>query len=137
MTWRALVILAALLAAVGCGPDRRTRLRRLREHNPAVQVAEIARVIREGDRSVLGELIDLMGSNDEGVRFMAAAGVSRLLGRDLGVHFADEAERRLIVADLQQWWLMEPAAGSAATGPASSALKAAPSASRAAGESRP
>ena len=76
----------------GCAAGRNETLLHLRTDNPRVQAAAIAEVVRAKDLSMAGELVNLLESQDEGVRFMAAAGLHKLTGRDPGFHFAD-AER--------------------------------------------
>ena len=98
------VALAGILVA-GCVGDREAVVRRLREDDPRTQVATIAQVARSGDRTMAGELINLLESEDEGVRFMAASALHKLTGKDLGFHFANTpAERARIVAEWRAWW---------------------------------
>jgi hypothetical protein len=98
------VALAGILVA-GCVGDREAVVRRLREDDPRTQVATIAQVVRAGDRTFVPELIDLLESEDEGVRFMAASALHKLTGKDLGFHFANTpAERARIVAEWRTWW---------------------------------
>lgn len=101
-----LIAVAVSVLAVGC-LSREVAVQRLHDDNPRVQAATIARVVREGDRSMAGDLIDLLESDDEGVRFMAAAGLHRLTGRQTNFHFAKEAERQRIIAEWRQWWEAE------------------------------
>jgi HEAT repeat protein len=96
-----LVILSAL--AAGCASRERT-LERLRTDNPRVQAATIAEVARAGDPSMVPELINLLDAQDEGVRFMAAAGLHRLTGQNFGCQFAKPGERQALVAKWRQWW---------------------------------
>ena len=101
------VALAGILVA-GCVGDREAVVRRLREDDPRTQVAAIAQVARAGDRTLAGELINLLESEDEGVRFMAASALHKLTGKDLGFHFANTpAERARIVAEWRAWWEAE------------------------------
>ena len=80
-------------------------VRRLREDNPRTQVATIAQVVRADDRTMAGELVNLLESEDEGVRFMAASALHKLTGKDLGFHFANTpAERACIIAEWRAWW---------------------------------
>jgi len=98
------VALVGILVA-GCVGDREAVVRRLREDDPRTQVATIAQVARSGDRTMAGELINLLESEDEGVRFMAASALHKLTGKDLGFHFANTpAERARIVAEWRAWW---------------------------------
>ena len=98
------VALAGILVA-GCVGDREAVVRQLREDGPRTQVAAIARVARSGDRTMAGELVNLLESEDEGVRFMAASALHKLTGKDLGFHFANTpAERARIVAEWRAWW---------------------------------
>jgi hypothetical protein len=98
------VALAGILVA-GCVGDREAVVRRLREDNPRTQVATIAQVARSGDRTMAPELVNLLESEDEGVRFMAASALHKLTGKDLGFHFANTpAERARIVAEWRTWW---------------------------------
>lgn len=100
----AALVLVALTA--GC-MGREATLQRLREDNPRVQTAAIARVVREGDHSMTGELIKLLDSEDEGVRFMAASGLHQLTGRTTRYHFAKPEERQRLIAEWRQWWEQE------------------------------
>ena len=101
--------IAVLLAGLagGCALGREATLQRLRTDNPRVQTEAIADVVRDNDRSMTGELIDLLESQDEGVRFMAAAGLRRLTGKDLGFQRADAEKRKAIVAEYRAWWAQE------------------------------
>ena len=96
-----LVILSALAAGCAC---RELTLERLRTDNPRVQAATIAEVARAGDPSMVPELINLLESQDEGVRFMAAAGLHQLTGQNFGCQFAKPGERQALVAKWRQWW---------------------------------
>lgn len=119
------VALAGILFA-GCVGDREAVVRRLREDDPRTQVATIAQVVRVGDRTMAGELVNLLESEDEGVRFMAASALHKLTGKDLGFHFANTpAERARIVAEWRAWWEDE---GRAACG--APATKSAPPAGK-------
>jgi len=103
------VALVGILFA-GCVGDREAVVRRLREDNPRTQVATIAQVARSGDRTMAGELVNLLESEDEGVRFMAASALHKLTGKDLGFHFANTpAERARIVAEWRAWWKAQEA----------------------------
>lgn len=101
-----LIAVAVSALAMGC-LDREVAVKRLHADNPRVQAATIAWVVREGDRSMAGELIELLKSDDEGVRFMAAAGLHQLTGRQTNFHFAKEDERQRIIAEWLQWWQAE------------------------------
>ena len=120
---RSLLTLAMGVWALGCSP-REAMLRQLRSDSPRTQTAAIARIAREGDASMAGYLIRLLESEDESVRFMAAAALHRLTGIDRGFHFADADRRRAIVAEWHRWWeetagepvpTLEPATASAET----------------------
>jgi len=110
MSRKILVAVSLSVVAGGC-LDRETAVKRLRDDNPRVQTATIARIVRERDATLAGELIDLLESEDEGVRFMAAAALHKLTGTNRGFHFATPEERKKIVAAWRAWW-------SAAGGPA-------------------
>ena len=100
-------LIAVVLAAVvvGCGPSRQATLARLRADNPRDQVAAIAQVVRARDKTMAGELINLLESEDEGVRFMAASALHQLTGKDFGFHFATKPqERAAAVQKWRQWW---------------------------------
>jgi len=102
---RGLVVALAGILVAGCVGDREAVVRQLREDGPRTQVAAIARVARSGDRTMAGELVNLLESEDEGVRFMAASALHKLTGKDLGFHFANTpAERARIVAEWRAWW---------------------------------
>ncbi len=100
-----LVAIVLAVFALGCG--REATLRQLRDDNPRVQTSAIARVAREGDRSMTGELIRLLDSDDEAVRFMAASALHKMTGRETNFHFAKPEERQRIVAEWRQWWEKE------------------------------
>jgi len=95
------VVLTVL--AAGC-MTREARLEQLRTDNPRAQTAAIAETVRAGDRSMVPELIDLLDAQDEGVRFMAAAGLHQLTGQDFGSHFAKPADRQAVIAKWRKWW---------------------------------
>jgi hypothetical protein len=106
---RGLFALAAVTAlAAGC-TDRAALRRELRNPtDPAAQVTAVARVVETRDPALFGELISLLGSHDEGVRFAAAAALHRLTGRYTDFHFArDETERLRIREAWRRWWLTE------------------------------
>jgi HEAT repeat protein len=96
-------LLALSALAAGC-TSREVTLQRLRTDNPRVQAATIAQVARAGDRSMVPELIDLLDAQDEGVRFMAAAGLHQVTGQDFGSHFARRDERQAVIDKWRQWW---------------------------------
>jgi hypothetical protein len=99
---------AAGLLLAGCVPNRETMRQRLHEDNPRVQTATIAQVVRAGDRTFVPELIPLLESEDEGVRFCAAAALHKLTGQDFGFHFATTAEERgQIIGRWRAWWEAE------------------------------
>jgi HEAT repeat protein len=105
---RVLAILAVALSACAAGCySHDAAVSRLREDDPRVQTATIAEVVRAGDKAAIGELIDLLGTRDEGVRFMAAAGLHQLTGRKCRDHFANDEERKATVAQWRQWWETE------------------------------
>ncbi len=111
----AAALLAVALALAGCMPDRQTTLRRLHEDNPRVQSATIAQVVRAGDRTMTPELITLLESEDEGVRFVAASALHKLSGRDFGFHRArTPAERQRIINQWRAWWQSESGAAAPA-----------------------
>ena len=98
------VALAGILVA-GCVGDREAVVRRLREDNPRVQVDAIYQVVRADDRTMVPELINLLESEDEGVRFLAASALHKLTGKDLGFHFANTPEERArIIGQWRAWW---------------------------------
>jgi len=106
MRLKVLAAAALCLLTAACLP-REESVRRLREDNPREQAAAIARVIRQGDRSMTDELIRLLGSDDEGVRFMAATALHKLTGIDRGFHFAGPERRSEIIAQWKAWWEAE------------------------------
>jgi HEAT repeat protein len=89
---------------------REARLEQLRTDNPRVQAAAVAETVRAGDRSMVPELINLLDSQDEGVRFMAATGLHQLTGQDFGAHFARPEDRQAMVAKWRKWWEEQPQA---------------------------
>ena len=103
---RTFSIITVLLAVAlsGCAAGRQDVISRLRTDNPRVQTATIAEVVRSGDKTMAGELIDLLDSPDDGVRFMAAAGLHRLTGREVDRRIANPDKRPAIVAAWRQWW---------------------------------
>jgi hypothetical protein len=108
-----LVLVLAALAA-GCAANSAGTVARLRTDNPRVQVATIAEVARANDRTMVGELFSLLESEDEGVRFMAAAALHQMTGKDFGFHRANGPEERAAVAaQWREWWEREgrPACG--------------------------
>ncbi|MBL7141280.1 MAG: hypothetical protein ISS74_10265 [Planctomycetes bacterium] len=105
--WPKVFVSAALcLLTAACLPREET-VRRLREDNPREQTGTIARVIRQGDRSMTDEMIRLLASDDEGVRFMAATALHKLTGIDRGFHFAGPERRTEIIAEWKAWWEAE------------------------------
>lgn len=123
--------LCLMLLGAGCGPSREAQVRSLHADDPREQVAEVARIVRSGDKSLAGELIALLEAEDEAVRFVAAAGLRRLTGQDFRFHFAStDEERAAVVRRYRQWWETE---GRAACG-APSGDGARPDRSGAAGE---
>ena len=92
--------LAALVA--GC-MTREARLEQLRTDDPRVQVAAIAETVRAGDRSMVPELINLLDAKDEGVRFMAAAGLHRLTGQDFNCRSDKPEDRQAFIAKWRKW----------------------------------
>lgn len=98
-------LVAAVLGVSGCAVGRASLAKRLRAESPRVQVEAVAEVVRTGDRTYVPDLIDLLESGDEGVRFTAAAALHRLTGQDFGTQFARTDEERAIkVAQWRQWW---------------------------------
>ncbi|KPJ75963.1 MAG: hypothetical protein AMS14_02730 [Planctomycetes bacterium DG_20] len=114
MSRKVLVALALSLSAVGC-LDREAVVKQLRTDDPRMQAAAIARIVRAYDATLAGELIELLESEDEGVRFMAATALHKLTGRKTNFHFATPEERKKIIAGWRAWW------GSVAGGPAPAA----------------
>ena len=103
MCQNVLVALVLSVLATGC-LDREAAVKRLQTGDPRIQATTIARIVRENDATMAGELIDLLESEDEGVRFMAATGLHKLTGTDRGFHFAKEEKRKQIVAEWRSWW---------------------------------
>lgn len=100
-----LALVAAIMGMSGCAVGRASLAKRLHAESPRVQVEAIAEVVRTGDRTHVPDLIDLLESGDEGVRFTAAAALHRLTGQDFGTQFARTDEERAIgVARWRQWW---------------------------------
>jgi hypothetical protein len=78
---------------------------RLRADNPRVQAATIAQAVRSGDKTLAGELIGLLDAQDEGVRFMALAGLHRLTDKNFGPVFTEDVEKHAAaVRAWRQWW---------------------------------
>jgi len=103
---RILVSAVLCLVTAACLP-REEAVRRLRQDNPREQAATIAQVTRQGDRSMTDEMIRLLGSDDEGVRFMAATALHKLTDIDRGFHFAGPERRTEIIAEWKAWWEAE------------------------------
>jgi len=101
------VALAVSILAAGC-LDHEAAVRQLRTDNPRMQTATIARIVQADDATLAGELIELLESEDEGVRFMAAAALHKLTHTDRGFHFATPEEREKIVAAWRTWWEAAP-----------------------------
>jgi len=106
MLRNSLAVVGVCVLAAGC-VSRQEMVNRLRSDNPRSQTAAIARVVRQRDASLAGELVRLLESEDEGVRFMAAAGLHRLTGIDRGFHFAGPERRQAIIAEWRRWWETE------------------------------
>ena len=104
LAWMA-VILSAL--AAGCAAGREDVVTRLRTDDPRVQTATIAEVVRANDKTMVGELINLLDSPDDGVRFMAAAGLHHLTGREVDRRIANPDKRAAVVNEWRQWWEKE------------------------------
>ncbi|HUU91321.1 MAG TPA: hypothetical protein VM238_08940 [Phycisphaerae bacterium] len=104
-----LVALVLWVPAAGC-LDRKAAVKQLQTDDPREQTATIARIVRANDATLAGELIELLESEDEGVRFMAATALHKLTGTNRGFHFATPEERKKIIAGWRAWW-------SAAAGP--------------------
>jgi hypothetical protein len=118
----AVVVFSAL--AAGCGPSREETLKQLRTDDPRVQTDTIARVALAGDKSMAGELINLLDSEDEGVRFMAAVGLHRLTGKGSGIIFITEpGKRAACVREWREWWQAEQQASAAGKAPAGASAK--------------
>jgi HEAT repeat protein len=98
------VVAAAALAA-GCPKVQWAPTPDLRRDNPRRQMAAIARIVEQEDRSRIPELIALLDSEDTGVRFAAASALHRLTGEDFGVYYArtdEEWARRIEM--WHTWW---------------------------------
>ncbi len=105
---RGLAPLAAAIVsalAAGCGRPAWTPTDEFRRDDPRAQTAAIARVVNEGDRGRIPELIALLDSEDEGVRFAAASALHRLTGEDFGVYYAGTDEERARRIEMwHTWW---------------------------------
>jgi len=100
-----LALVAAIIGMSGCAVGRENLAKRLHAESPRVQVEAIAEVVRTDDRTYVPDLIDLLESEDEAVRFTAAAALHRLTGQDFGTQFTRTDEERAIrVAQWHQWW---------------------------------
>lgn len=115
MCRKILVALLLWVPAAGC-LDHKAAVKQLRTDDPRAQAATIARIVRANDATLAGELIELLESEDEGVRFMAATGLHKLTGTNRGFHFATPEERKKIIAAWRAWW-------SAAGGPTPAGAK--------------
>ena len=100
--------LAAGLAG-GCAYDHQAIVARLEANDPRDQAAAMAEAVRAADKATIPVLIELLESEDEGVRFMAAAALRRFTGDDKGFQFAKESDRPQIVAQWRRWWEVEGA----------------------------
>jgi hypothetical protein len=103
MLSRRLIALAVCVLAGGCLSEKEA-VKVLRKDHPRRQTAMIARIAREGKPSMAGELIRLLDAEDEGVRFMAAAGLHKLTDIDRGIHFTEGEERRAIIQQWRRWY---------------------------------
>jgi len=103
------IYLAAIgVCLLGPGCISKAKLEsQLRQDNPRQQTAAIAQIVRRGDGSMVGNLIRLLDSDDEGVRFMAATALHQLTGVDRGFHFAGPEKRQVIVAEWHDWYKTE------------------------------
>jgi HEAT repeat protein len=100
--------LAAGLSA-GCLYDHQAIVARLEANDPRDQASAMAEAVRAGDKATIPVLIELLESEDEGVRFMSAAALRRFTGDDKGFQFAKESDRPRIVAQWRRWWEAEGA----------------------------
>ncbi len=106
--WAAYMALAAGLFGAGCTEDTDTLCRRLDCDVPRDQVAAVATAVRTGNTDVIPALIEMLRSEDEGVRFSAEAGLRRLTGEYYGVYRATtEEERAERIALWEAWWERE------------------------------
>jgi hypothetical protein len=103
MHQKTVVALAVSILAAGC-VRHDAAVKQLRADNPRMQTAMIARIVQANDATLAGELIELLESEDEGVRFMAATALHKLTATDRGFHFASPEERKKIVAAWRAWW---------------------------------
>jgi len=119
MRWMtALVIGLSVLSVAGCPLGREATVAQLRADNPRVQCDTIAQVARDNDKTMVPELIDLMDSPDEGVRFVADAGLHRLTGKSFGRPCEKDPEKRAAsVKQWRQWWETEGRAASGVPAP--------------------
>jgi len=100
----------AIVARLEAGdpwPNTAGRAEAVRAGDPQDKAAAIAEAVRAGDKATIPVLIELLESEDEGVRFMSAAALRRFTGDDKGFQFAKESDRPRIVAQWQRWWEAE------------------------------
>ena len=98
-------VCAAVLTVLAAGcMTREARLEQLRTDDPPAQASAIAETVRAGDRSMVPELINLLDAKDEGVRFMAAAGLHQLTGQDFNCRSDKAEDRQAVIAKWRKWW---------------------------------
>lgn len=102
-----------LLGLCGCASDdagpRIDPSRDLFDPNAAVRTKAVHQAVREGGRSQVPRLIELLDDSDPGVRLAAGRGLRTLTGRDTGYR-ADllPSERREQVLEWRAWYSSSP-----------------------------
>jgi hypothetical protein len=95
---RSLILLTCL---AGCGGYAGPRS--VVNDDPAVKIPEIRRAVDRDDRSIIGQLLNDLDSDDPAVRFYAHEALERFAGAPLTFdwHEADRADRRDAIAAIR------------------------------------
>ncbi|MFN0010174.1 MAG: hypothetical protein ACKVS8_00870 [Phycisphaerales bacterium] len=111
-----LVVLVVLVVLGGCqGPGLGAGFD---APDPAAQIHAALTAARDGDRSRIPDLIEMLESDDQAARVVAISSLERFTGERLGYdHAAPTWERRAMVARWRAWLKENPPATAAAGGP--------------------
>jgi HEAT repeat protein len=100
--------LVAALATAACAPPATEG--GFDSANPAARLYAIEQAAREGDRSAVTHLVELLDSDDPAVRWMSIVALERLTGQTHGYHHYDPPqERREAVMRWVQYVEAQPA----------------------------
>lgn len=102
------IVLGLAAALTGCTvPDQKPGYG---SFSPAERTAAIGETLREKDRSDIPELIEMLGSEDPGVRMLAAGALEQLTGETMGYEYsASEADRESAIERWVEWWQSDSA----------------------------